>query len=58
MTTGLIRDAKIGASLAPLDPMSLDATATGAVLGEKMREFVTQGSLHLGGRNLDQLGIQ
>lgn len=58
MTTGLIRDAKIGTSLAPLDPMSLDATATGAVLGKKVRELVTQGSLHLGSRNLDQLGIQ
>jgi hypothetical protein len=58
MTTGLIRDAKIGTSLAPLNPMGFDATATGAVLGEKVREFVTQGSLHLGGRNLDQLGIQ
>jgi hypothetical protein len=58
VTTGLIRDAKIRASLAPLDPMGFDAAATGAVLGEKVREFVTQGSLHLGGRNLDELGIQ
>ena len=58
VTTGLIRDAKIRASLAPLDPMGFDAAATGAVLGKKVREFVTQGSLHLGGRNLDELGIQ
>jgi hypothetical protein len=58
MTTGLIRDAKIGASLAPLDPMGFDATATGAVLGEKVSEFVPQGSLNLRCGNLNELRIQ
>ena len=38
--------------------MGLDAAATGAVLGEKVSEFVTQGSLHLRCGNLDELGIQ
>lgn len=58
VTPRLIWDAEIGASLSPLQSMCLYAAATGAVLGEKVREFVTQGSLNFGCRNFYKLRVQ
>ena len=38
--------------------MGLDAAAADAVVGKQMGEFMAERALNLGGRNLDELGIQ
>ena len=38
--------------------MGLDPTTAGTVMGEKVGKFMAERALNLGGRNLDELGIQ
>lgn len=58
VTAGLIRNTEVGASLTPFHPVGLDAAASGAVLRQKVSQFVTKSSLNLGSGNLDELGVQ
>jgi hypothetical protein len=58
MTTRLVGNSKIGASLMPLLTMRFDAMATDTVLGQKMSQLMAQRPLNLRRRNLKKLGIQ
>jgi hypothetical protein len=58
VTPGFVGDAKIAASLTPLETMRSDRAAAGAELGKKVGEFVPQRSLHFGRRDFDELGVK
>jgi hypothetical protein len=58
MAAGFIRDTQIAAGQPPFDAVRKDLTASGTVLREKMREFMAQGALNLGWRDLNEFRVQ
>ena len=58
VATGLVGDAQIAAGLAPLDAVRRDVPAAGTMLGEKVGEFMPQGSLNLERRDFNEFRIE
>ncbi len=57
VAAGFVGEAEFDAGLAPFLAVRGDAAASGAVLGEKVRQFVTEGAVDLGFAELEQARI-
>lgn len=55
---GFVWNAQIAASPSPLGAVRSDVPASGTMLGEKVRELMTQGPLNFGRRDFDQFRVE